>query len=519
MLFLFTRLYKVSEIPPSLYWDEASIGYNAYSILTAGKDEWGKAFPIHFRAFGEFKLPVFIYSVSLSEIFFGLSELSIRITAILYSLATVIVIYFLAYKITENKQIGLLSSFLLSISSWYFIFSRTGYEATAGVFFYLLGIFFMLNFYKAIYYPFLTAICFILSLYSYNGFRVIAPVTFLTLFFFVKNEHGIKKKLGYILISFLLFIISLIPIARVSIYDAGFGRIQSFTIFPTIKQVYDLQGHPRLQIIYDRSNDKKLKLGEGLSTFSKNYLSHFSPNFLILRGDGNQRSQQKGFGQLYYIDLIFILLGGYYLIRARKKLTYLPLVLLFISPIPASLFKESPHALRAIAMVPFLSIISAAGIWNISQKYKITFWIILIYLFFFGNYFWHFLTTYPKISSLDWQYSYKQIYKQYSSKFSKFDEIVISNQYAQPYIFALFYLKIPSLEFRQKVKYAKVEDWGFSTVTEIGKFKFRKIDQKEKISPNSLVFVTPNEKMNNLKEVGTIRNLDNSVGLYVYENK
>jgi len=72
--FLITRVYKIAEIPPSLYWDEASIGYNAYSIAETGKDEWGESFPLHFRAFGEFKLPVYIYSVVPFVKIFGLNE-------------------------------------------------------------------------------------------------------------------------------------------------------------------------------------------------------------------------------------------------------------------------------------------------------------------------------------------------------------------------------------------------------------------------------------------------------------
>lgn len=35
------RLYKLSDIPVGLYADEASIGYNAYSILKTGRDEHG----------------------------------------------------------------------------------------------------------------------------------------------------------------------------------------------------------------------------------------------------------------------------------------------------------------------------------------------------------------------------------------------------------------------------------------------------------------------------------------------
>jgi hypothetical protein len=34
------RVYKVTQVPPSLNWDETSIGYNAYSVLKTAKDEW-----------------------------------------------------------------------------------------------------------------------------------------------------------------------------------------------------------------------------------------------------------------------------------------------------------------------------------------------------------------------------------------------------------------------------------------------------------------------------------------------
>ena len=51
----FLRLYRLKDNPAGFFCDEASIGYNAYSILTTGKDEWGQPWPLFFRAFGEYK--------------------------------------------------------------------------------------------------------------------------------------------------------------------------------------------------------------------------------------------------------------------------------------------------------------------------------------------------------------------------------------------------------------------------------------------------------------------------------
>ncbi len=58
---LFLHFYKLTSIPSGLNQDETSIGYNAYSVLTTGKDEYGKSYPIYFKSFGDEKLPVYIY--------------------------------------------------------------------------------------------------------------------------------------------------------------------------------------------------------------------------------------------------------------------------------------------------------------------------------------------------------------------------------------------------------------------------------------------------------------------------
>ena len=42
------RIYKLAEIPPGFYADEASIGFNAYKILTTLRDEHGKFLPLFF---------------------------------------------------------------------------------------------------------------------------------------------------------------------------------------------------------------------------------------------------------------------------------------------------------------------------------------------------------------------------------------------------------------------------------------------------------------------------------------
>ena len=55
------RLVNLSSVPPHLTQDEASLGYNAYSILKTGKDEYGQLLPVVFKSFGDYKPGLYIY--------------------------------------------------------------------------------------------------------------------------------------------------------------------------------------------------------------------------------------------------------------------------------------------------------------------------------------------------------------------------------------------------------------------------------------------------------------------------
>ena len=105
---LILRISHLSDNPAGFFCDEASIGYNAYSILTTGKDEHGVPFPIFFKAFGEYKSPIEIYSTVPFVGIFGLNELSTRLPSALYGFITIIIMYFLGKQIspTKNKSFG-----------------------------------------------------------------------------------------------------------------------------------------------------------------------------------------------------------------------------------------------------------------------------------------------------------------------------------------------------------------------------------------------------------------------------
>lgn len=431
-LFLVTRLFKIDSVPASVYWDEASIGYNAYSVLTTGRDEWGEFMPLHFRAFGEFKLPVYIYSVAISESLFGMNAFAVRFPAVIFGLLSIVGLYLVVNKITKLKIVALLSSFLFSVTPWFFMFSRTGYEAVSGLAFFIWAIYFLIKSIEEKNYLVLSTILFVGSTYSYNSFRILTPVVLgLGLLYCLVRKHY-----GVVFISALILLASMFPLYKLFKQDSGLSRLQSV---------------------------------KSTSNIVSNYIKNYSPYYLFIEGDTNPRSQVPYKSQLYFIDSIFLILGVLYILKSKNPKLYAILFFLFVAPIPAAITKENPHALRSILMSPVLSTITAFGIYTLTKEKKLFLGLVVsTYLIFFGNYYYNFATKYNDLSKSAWQFEYKDI-------FEKQKEGCVSDEFAQPYIFALYYQKVNPSDFIATRELNPVSDWGFSTVKSFGKYTFPKI--------------------------------------------
>ena len=70
------RLWNLGLTPPSPDWDETALGYNAYSILKTGRDEYGTFLPLSIRSFDDYKPPLYVYltvpSVAVLVFLYGL---------------------------------------------------------------------------------------------------------------------------------------------------------------------------------------------------------------------------------------------------------------------------------------------------------------------------------------------------------------------------------------------------------------------------------------------------------------
>ncbi len=237
------RLFFLDQFPPSPNWDEVSLGYNAYSILLTGHDEWGVRLPTIFRAFGDYKLPGFIYLLTPLIQILGLSTFSIRLLSGVSGLFNIFLIFFISHHFTKKYWIAILSAFIMCVSPWSFFVSRVALEANLGLFLFLLGLSLLIS--KRL----LPAILFLgLSAWTYNSFRIFTPL--FIILYSVFNYHKIKISI----LHYSLFIILFIPIFIQLLSSSGQARFYWTTVLDSgaIARINELRSRPGGRLVYNK---------------------------------------------------------------------------------------------------------------------------------------------------------------------------------------------------------------------------------------------------------------------------
>jgi len=139
------RLWNLGSLPRGFFRDEAALGYNAFSIWTSGKDEFGATLPLVFRSFEVFFLPLYVYITAPLVGFFGLSEFSSRLLSSLSGIASLFFVYLIGKKIWDKKT-GIFALLVLAVSPWHIFYSRGAFEGNLALTLFTSGFYFWLNF-------------------------------------------------------------------------------------------------------------------------------------------------------------------------------------------------------------------------------------------------------------------------------------------------------------------------------------------------------------------------------------
>lgn len=392
-LALVIRLLYVDTMPYGSHIDEASLGYNAYSIAQTGKDEYGKKFPLIFQAYGDQKLPAYIYATVPFVKLFGLSNFTVRLPGAVAGSILVIFIYLLLRQLRFSQNMSLLGSLVTSTSPWLIMLSRIfGYESGLGLLFFTIGLWASLS---AIHsqkqwrYMCIAALAFALTWYSYIAYRVITIAVLLVIvLLFMRSKKLISVYAFGLLLLFFLLIVPLLFPGSSGAGTARFGQAVSTSMQGVVMKVDDDRSicAKSLPKTFCYLNSNKIKAYA--ETILQGYVKVLAPPYLFLEGDvGAEYVNVDGHGLLSIAILPLYLLGLLYFgnrLYTRKFTKYELFVLLglLITPLP-TLFFGTLQKVRLSGLYPFILITCMYGTQYVSGAIRIN-WHRKVISFFYG---------------------------------------------------------------------------------------------------------------------------------------
>lgn len=489
---LFLRLILLDKIPNGFFTDEASNGYDAYSLLSTGKDRFGEEFPLFLRGQGGFRAATYSYLAIPFVKIFGLNEFATRLPACVLGILTIVFIYYLMEEIAD-KKIALLTSLFLAISPWEIQFSRTGFEFISWPFFFSLALLLFAKSFKNPNFLIYSSIAFVLSLHTYHPAKVFVPLYIcglLVLFY----SHFYKNKKQTI-ISLIIFVLLFLPLFAFWITPQGMTRANAVGIL----------NNP-IEII-------------------KNYLSYFSPDFLFFNGDPQPRHSPAKLGQLHWFELLTVPLGFLSLLKQEEKQKKILLLWLILYPIPAFLF-GAMDANRTLIGAHIFAILSAYGFVffteQITKNQKLTktqlkflsFVILIISLIiFWKRYFLDSVYAAPH-----WLYGFREAIQYAEDRKDDYGCVVMTYQEYHVFsiqtfsIFVPFYTQYPPEKYQENP--IKKENRNQEEIYTIGQYSLMPIPEIQKMleeSNNKWLYIIHSSKVEPIIKKGYKMHIIHSV--------
>jgi 4-amino-4-deoxy-L-arabinose transferase-like glycosyltransferase len=328
--------------PPGFFIDEASIAYNAHTISQQGVDEHGQRFPLYFRAFGEYKSPVYIYALAALFRLTGPSNFAARMLSAVLGVIAALLLGLLAARLTRRRLTGLIIFSAAGLTPWLFEISRLVFEVTLLPT--LLALFLLVlqrasereewSWRIAAGLGALLG----LMLYSYSAGRLLAPLLALGLVFFMTQQRW-----RGVVLAWFVFALTLLPLAVFTVRHPG------------------ALGERFKYVTYVKPGDSRHEI---VVRFIKNYAANFSPRSWLMVGDPEPRHHLPGMGSLLAGVVLLGVLGlVVVLVRHRREAWWrFALYGLAVSAIPASLTLDHFHTLRLIGLPVVLLVLAVPAI-------------------------------------------------------------------------------------------------------------------------------------------------------------
>ena len=477
LLALFLRTFNLSSVPAGFTPDEASFGYDAYSLLQTGKDQWGHTMPLVLESFGDFKPPLYSYILIPFVGIFGLSERVVRFPNALFGSLAVVVTYYLVIELFRKKkkgvrncELGIIASLLLAISPWHVMMSRGGFEANLTTFLMPLGIYGFLRGIREIgkvrvKLLTISAFSFGLNLFSYHSARLVTPLIVLALLaFYHRQFFKLSKK--YVVTY--LGVVGIFGILMFYTFSIGAGaRAADISIYGGSQEA---AAGPRLEVINAGMNPTIAKFRHNrflvtVERFIDNYQQYYSPKYLVLDGPAEATyGMIPGRGVLYPFSAVLIIGFLLALWKFRKyRGVWLIVFWVLVATVPSAMATGPGYAgNRSVIIIPALQIALALGaaVWyellmsiKMVKNYKRILGILvgMVLIFCVGRFVNDYFVKAEVITAPAMLYGRREMVKYLTDNGynPKFSSVVVDKRLSEPQMHVAFFSKTDPREYQE----------------------------------------------------------------------
>jgi len=493
LLATFLRLWRLGDVPVSLFSDELDVGYHAYSILKTGKDYSGNSWPLHFQSQAEFRTPLYIYSSVPTVALFGISPIGVRLPAAIFGILGVWTFYLLVKQLFKNDQLALVSAAVLTFSPWHIQYSRAAFEVTQLLLLLMLGLLFFFKSTKSKRHLWISAICFGLTPWIYSSAKLFTPLLLGFLLVVWRNEI-IKLPRKQLFSAAIAILILGLPMLFTIVRGGGSHRFSYISVFtdPTVEgevsfsRLTDVhvQGTERSVLSKVESRLIHNKFTYWGSELVDNYLEAFSTDFLYLNGDLNLRHSIDGMGQFYRVESVALILGliTFFAFYKNRRVKMLLAFWVLVGVIPSVITRDGGrHATRLILILPPITILVSYGLVEGLRVFKepLRKYCRLAYLGFFVIGFAFYQHNYwnhnPWHSERAWHAGYKEMMEEIGNVENNYEKVIITNAVEPPWIYFVSWNMYSPTKVQNGVQKGYVE--GFEDLEKLDKFYFGQVGE------------------------------------------
>ncbi|MBQ3009026.1 MAG: glycosyltransferase family 39 protein, partial [Oscillospiraceae bacterium] len=297
------RLYGLGTIPGGLNQDEASAGYEAFSLLKYGIDRNGISNPVHLLAWGSGQNIAYTWLCMPFVAVMGLSVTAVRLPMAVVGCVS-IVAFAVLVKEVWNERYALWAAVYFAVFPWHIMKSRWALESNLFPDLMLWGSVLLVLFIKRqkSSYLYLAVTVLSFSVYSYGTAYMFMPLFMGMLWLYMLIRKKISAK--QFVMSAVLCVVLVMPImlfALINIYDLPQFSFMGFTV-------------PKM---YQQRFSTVMRTGDNFMAGCITNLKEFI-EILVNQGDGLPWNSMEKYGICYRLFIPLIPVGAAVSFFSRK---------------------------------------------------------------------------------------------------------------------------------------------------------------------------------------------------------